>query len=70
MPHRGRPRLDYFAIGSGGNSMPVRQRLLQVPGVKHVVVRQTWEPGWNSNRLTDAGRSKLGLPSLAPASRP
>lgn len=70
MPHRGRPRLDYFALGSGGNSMPVRQRLLQVPGVKHVVVRQTWEPGWNSNRLTDAGRSKLGLPALAPASRP
>lgn len=61
MPHRGRPRLGYFAYGSGGNSMPVQQRLLQVPGVKHVVVEQTWEPGWNSNRLTDAGRKKLGL---------
>lgn len=61
MPHRGRPRLGYFDFGSGGNSMPVRQRLLQVPGVRNVVVEQTWEPGWNSNRLTDEGRRKFGL---------
>ena len=61
MPHRGRPRLGYFAYGSGGNSMPVQQRLLQVPGVKKVIVEQTWEPGWNSNRLTDDGRRKFGL---------
>jgi metal-sulfur cluster biosynthetic enzyme len=70
MPHRGRPRVGYFAQGSGGNSTPVRQRLLQVPGVKDVVVKQTWEPGWNSNRLTDAGRRKLGLPALTPAANP
>ena len=61
MPHRGRPRLGYFATGSGGNSMPVQQRLMKVPGVRKVVVEQTWEPGWNSNRLTDDGRQKLGL---------
>lgn len=70
MPHRGRPRLGYFAHGSGGNSTPVQTRLLKVPGVKHVVVKQTWEPAWNSNRLTDEGREKLGLPALAPASQP
>lgn len=61
MPHRGRPRLGYFSFGSGGNTVPVEQRLLKVPGVKSVVVEQTWEPGWNSNRLTDEGRRKLGL---------
>jgi metal-sulfur cluster biosynthetic enzyme len=61
MPHRGRTRLGYFVYGSGGNSMPVQQRLLKVPGVKKVVVEQTWHPGWNSNRLTDEGRRKLGL---------
>jgi metal-sulfur cluster biosynthetic enzyme len=61
MPHRGRPLIGYFAYGSGGNSAPVRQTLMKVPGVRHVVVEQTWEPGWNSNRLTAAGRSKLGL---------
>jgi len=61
MPHRGRPRLGFFTYGSGGNSTPVRQQLLKVPGVSKVVVEQTWEPGWNSNRLTPEGRQKLGL---------
>ncbi|MFO1483771.1 MAG: hypothetical protein U1F71_10475 [Verrucomicrobiaceae bacterium] len=61
MPHRGRPRLGFFTFGSGGNSMPVQQRLLKVPGVKKVIVEQTWQPGWNSNRLTDEGRRKFGL---------
>lgn len=62
MPHRGRPRLGYFAFGSGGNSMPIQQRLMKVPGVGKVVVEQTWEAKWTSNRLTDEGRQKLGLP--------
>ncbi len=61
MPHRGRPRLGYFTYGSGGNTTPVRQELMKVPGVRKVVVEQTWEPGWNSNRLTPTGRKKLGL---------
>lgn len=61
MPHRGRPRLGYFTFGSGGNSVPVQQRLMQVPGVKKVIVEQTWEPGWNSNRLSEDGRRKFGL---------
>jgi metal-sulfur cluster biosynthetic enzyme len=61
MPHRGRPRLGFFEFGSGGNSMPVRQRLLKVPGVRRVVVEQTWEPGWSSNRLTAGGRRALQL---------
>jgi metal-sulfur cluster biosynthetic enzyme len=61
MPPRGRPRIGYFSYGSGGNSAPVRQTLMQVPGVRHVVVEQVWEPVWNSNRLTAEGRRKLGL---------
>jgi len=63
MPHRGRPLLGYFTYGSGGNTTPVRQQLMKVPGVRKVVVEQTWEPGWNSNRLTPEGRRKLGLDS-------
>ncbi|MEZ5391591.1 MAG: hypothetical protein R2724_01665 [Bryobacterales bacterium] len=62
MPSRGRPRLGYFAYGSGGNSSPVRQTLLRVPGVRKVVVEQTWQPHWDANRLTDGGRVKLGIP--------
>ncbi len=65
MPHRGRPRLGYFTHGSISVhptlSVPVRERLLKVPRVRQVVVEQTWEPAWNSNRLTNEGRRKLGL---------
>ena len=65
MPHRGRPRVGYFAHGSISvhptMSLPIRERLLKVPGVRQVVVKQTWEPGWSSNQLTNEGRKKLGL---------
>lgn len=65
MPHRGRPRLGYFIDGSISVhptlSVPIRERLMKVPGVRQVTFEQTWEPGWNSNRLTEAGRQKLGM---------
>lgn len=64
MPHRGRPRIGYFSYGSGGNSTPVEQMLLKVPGVRKVVVEQTWEPHWDANRVTAEGRRKLGLPEV------
>ena len=65
MPHRGRPLLGYFTDGSISVhptfSLPVRERLMKVPGVRQVVIEQTWSPGWSSNRLSDTGRVKLGL---------
>ena len=65
MPHRGRPRLGYFTNGSNSVhptlSLSVRDSLLKVPGVRKVVVEQTWEPGWSSNQLTDAGRKTFGM---------
>ncbi len=65
MPHRGRPRLGYFTHGSISVhptfSLPVRERLMKVAGVRQVVVEQTWEPGWSSNLLTTEGRKKFGL---------
>jgi len=65
MPHRGRPLAGYFVEGSISvhptKSLPIRERLLQLPGVRQVVVEQTWHPAWNSNFLTESGRSKLGL---------
>ncbi len=65
MPHRGRPRLGYFVDGSTSVhptlSVPIRERLMQIPGVRQVVVEQTWEPAWSSNDLTDVGRKKLGV---------
>lgn len=66
MPHRGRSRPGYFIDGSISVhptlSVPIRERILQVPGVRQVVVKHTWDPEWNSNRLTPEGRRKLGLP--------
>jgi metal-sulfur cluster biosynthetic enzyme len=64
MPHRGRPLAGYFSYGSGGNSTPIRDQLLKVPGVRKVVVEQTWDPHWNANLLADGGRRKLGIPDF------
>jgi len=65
MPHRGRTRLGYFVDGSISVhptlSVPVRERLAQISGVRQVVVEHTWSPAWNSNRVTIEGRKKLGL---------
>lgn len=68
MPHRGRPLIGYFVEGSISvhptYSRPVRERLMQIPGVRQVVVEQTWSPSWSSNLLSDVGRAKLGLKPL------
>lgn len=65
MPHRGRPLAGYFVHGSISvhptPSVPIRERLLRVPGVERVSVEQVWDPVWNSGQITDAGRRKLGL---------
>ncbi len=65
MPHQGRPLLGYFIDGSISvhptKSVPVRERLMLIPGIRQVAVVQTWSPGWSSNRLTNDGRKKLGL---------
>jgi metal-sulfur cluster biosynthetic enzyme len=62
----GRPRVGFYSYGSGGNEHPIRDLLLKVPGVRHVVVEESRGPAWTSNRLTDNGRTLLGLPNSAP----
>ncbi|MFA6945494.1 MAG: iron-sulfur cluster assembly protein [Pedobacter sp.] len=65
MPHRGRPLGAYFTHSSNvvhsTVSKTMMEALYEVPGVRKVVMEQTWYPGWNANLLTDAGRKKLGL---------
>ena len=67
VPHPGRARLGYFIDGSISVhptlSVPIRQRLMSIWGVRQVVFEQLPSHTWNSNRLTDAGREKLGLPN-------
>ena len=65
MPHRGRPLGSYFTHGSNvvhsTVSKTMMEALYEVPGVRKVVMEQTWYPEWNSNLLTDIGRKKLNL---------
>lgn len=65
MPHRGRPLGAYFTHSSNvvhaTISKTMMEALYAVPGVRKVVMEQTWYPGWSSNLLTDDGRKKLDI---------
>lgn len=65
MPHRGRPLTSFFIWGSSvvhrTVSKTVMGALTEVPGVRKVVVDQTWYPEWNSNFISEEGRKKLGI---------
>jgi metal-sulfur cluster biosynthetic enzyme len=64
MPHRGRPHYMFLVTQGGGRLEDgIREHLLKLEGIKEVIVEFTWNPGWTIARLTDAGRSALGLPS-------
>ena len=55
MPHRGRPKYGFVAN-------PMRACLLQLEGVREVVIECAWEPAWTVHRLSTRGRENLGLP--------
>ncbi len=45
----------------------VRERLAREPGVTAVEVRFVFDPPWSSDRISAAGRAKLGAFGIAPA---
>lgn len=65
MPHRGRPLSSFFIWGSSvvhrTVSKTVMGALSEIPGVRKVIVDQTWYPEWNSNFISEEGRKKLGI---------
>lgn len=65
MPHKGRPLSSFFIWGSSvvhrTVSKTITGALSEIPGVRKVVVEQTWYPQWNSNLMTDECRQKLGI---------
>ena len=65
MPHRGRPLSSFFIWGSSvvhrTVSKSITGALSEVPGVRKVLVEQTWYPGWSSNLMSDECRAKLGI---------
>jgi FeS assembly SUF system protein len=41
--------------------MEVESRVLNLPGVKSVKVQLVWDPPWNPDMMTEAGKLQLGL---------
>ena len=39
----------------------VERRLSRVPGVARVLVEVTYDPPWTPDRITEAGRARLGM---------
>jgi metal-sulfur cluster biosynthetic enzyme len=46
---------------SGMISQNVRQRVLQIPGVKEADVRIVWDPAWTPARMNPEARKRLGM---------
>ena len=62
MPHRGRPNYNFLVTQGGGRLQEgIAERVRRIDGVRDVVVKFTWEPAWTVARLTEAGRTSLGL---------
>ncbi|RCK77718.1 MAG: PaaD-like protein (DUF59) involved in Fe-S cluster assembly [Ignavibacteriae bacterium] len=43
-------------------SQNVRNRLLQIPGIKEADVRIVWEPMWNPGMMSEDAKKILGIP--------
>ena len=41
--------------------MEVESRVLELPGVKSVKVQLVWDPPWNPDMITEAGKLQLGI---------
>jgi metal-sulfur cluster biosynthetic enzyme len=44
-------------------SQNVRERVLQIPGVKDADVRIVWQPAWTPARMSESAKKKLGVDS-------
>ncbi len=62
MPHRGRPEYNFLVTQGGGRVEDgIHERLLNLKGVRDVVIDFTWEPAWTTARVSDAARHELGI---------
>ncbi len=44
-------------------SQNVRERVLQIPGVRDADVRIVWQPAWTPARMSESAKKKLGVDS-------
>ena len=68
LPAGNRSRVDVkmtlTAMGCGMGpviAMQARDKILTVPGVAEADVQIVWDPPWNQNMITDAGKKRLGI---------
>lgn len=57
-------KMTLTAMGCGMGpviAQQARDRLLTVPGVEEADVQIVWDPPWNQNMITDAGKKRLGI---------
>ena len=57
-------KMTLTAPGCGMGTMiaaDARQRILGLEGVGDATVDLVWDPPWNQNMISDAGRMKLGM---------
>ena len=60
--------LTFTAMGCPASEFilaDVRERLLQEPGVREVVVNVVWDPPWTAAKMTSAGREALEMWGVA-----
>jgi FeS assembly SUF system protein len=46
---------------AGSLPIEVKSRVLEIPEVKSVKVQLVWDPPWNPDMITEAGKLQLGL---------
>jgi probable FeS assembly SUF system protein SufT len=57
-------KMTLTAMGCGMGpviAMQARDKILTVPGVSEADVQIVWDPPWNQNMITDAGKKRLGI---------
>lgn len=42
-------------------AMTAKQRVMQIPGVKDAAVTVVWDPPWDSSKMSEAAKQKLGM---------
>ena len=57
-------KMTLTAMGCGMGpviAMQARDKILSVPGVEEADVQIVWDPPWNQNMVSDAGKKRLGI---------
>ena len=54
-------QLDRYFVFTGGLDRIFEMNLMTIDGVDEADVQLVWDPPWNQNMISEAGRMKLGM---------